>query len=244
MSARRLRSIAGGAAGNVLEWFDFLAYSVFAIYLSRAFFPSENTTTQLLNAAAIAAVGYVARPLGSWLIGVLADRRGRRAALSLAVALMSVGSFVIALTPGYASIGVAAPVILLLARLLQGFSMGGEAGTSATYLAEMAPPGRHGGARARRGAAVRDRELGDGRHDRMGGAAAKAGRARELVLLVCQRLRRRVGSRLHRDAGDAAALDTVRRGPGAARRARRRHPRGGLAPSTSGLTTLIGAPAA
>jgi MHS family alpha-ketoglutarate permease-like MFS transporter len=144
MSTRRLRSIAGGAAGNVLEWFDFLTYSVFAIYFSRAFFPGDNQTVQLLNVAAIAAVGYIARPLGSWLIGVLADRRGRRQALSLAVALMSAGSFVIALTPSYGSIGVAAPVILLLARLLQGFSMGGEAGTSATYLAEMAPPTRRG----------------------------------------------------------------------------------------------------
>ncbi len=144
MSARRLRSIAGGAAGNVLEWFDFLTYSVFAIYFSRAFFPGDNMTVRLLNAAAIAAVGYVARPLGSWLIGVLADRRGRRQALSLSVTLMSAGSFVIALTPGYGRIGVAAPVILLLARLLQGFSMGGEAGTSATYLAEMAPAGRRG----------------------------------------------------------------------------------------------------
>lgn len=142
--ARRLLSIAGGAAGNVIEWFDFLTYSICAIYFSKAFFPHDNPTVQLMNAAAIAAVGYIARPLGSWLIGTLADRHGRRFALSLSVAMMSAGSMIIALTPTYATIGVAAPVVLLLARILQGFSMGGEAGTSATYLAEMAPSGRRG----------------------------------------------------------------------------------------------------
>ena len=142
--ASRLVSIAGGSAGNVVEWFDFLAYSVFSIYFSKAFFPGGDMTAQLLNTAAIAAVGYIIRPLGSWLIGVLADRRGRRLALSSSVAMMSFGSFMIAVTPTYATIGIAAPVVLVLARLLQGFSMGGEAGTSATYLAEMAPAGRRG----------------------------------------------------------------------------------------------------
>ncbi|MEJ1978200.1 MAG: MFS transporter [Acetobacteraceae bacterium] len=142
--ASRLISIAGGSAGNVIEWFDFLAYSIFSIYFSKAFFPGGNMTVQLLNTAAIAAVGYVVRPLGSWLIGVLADRKGRRVALSLSVAMMSVGSMIIACTPTYATIGVAAPVVLVVARLLQGFSMGGEAGTSATYLSEMAPAGRRG----------------------------------------------------------------------------------------------------
>jgi len=142
--APRLRSIIGGAAGNVIEWFDFLAYSIFAIYFSKAFFPGSDMTVQLLNAAAIAAVGYVVRPLGSLLIGMLADRLGRRFALSLAVAMMSLGSFIIAVTPTYATIGIWAPIILILARLLQGFSMGGEAGTSATYLSEMAPVGHRG----------------------------------------------------------------------------------------------------
>jgi MFS transporter, MHS family, alpha-ketoglutarate permease len=140
----RLRSIIGGAAGNVIEWYDFLAYSIFSIYFSHAFFPGGNQTAQLLNAAAVAAIGYVVRPLGSWAIGALADRRGRRLALSLSVAMMSAGSLIIALTPTYASIGVAAPAVLVCARLLQGFSMGGEAGTSATYLSEMAPTGRRG----------------------------------------------------------------------------------------------------
>ena len=140
----RLTSIIGGSAGNVIEWFDFLAYSVFSIYFSKAFFPGGDMTAQLLNTTAIAAVGYVMRPLGSWLIGVVADRYGRRVALSGAVALMSFGSFMIAVTPTYATIGIAAPIVLVIARMLQGFSMGGEAGTSATYLAEMAPPGRRG----------------------------------------------------------------------------------------------------
>ena len=140
----RLISIVGGSAGNIIEWFDFLAYSVFSIYFSKAFFPGGNMTAQLLNTAAIAAAGYIVRPLGSWLIGVFADRHGRRAALSGAVAMMSLGSFIIAVTPTYATIGIAAPIVLVIARLLQGFSMGGEAGTSATYLAEMAPPGRRG----------------------------------------------------------------------------------------------------
>ncbi|RZF25634.1 MFS transporter [Paraburkholderia sp. UYCP14C] len=140
----RLRSIIGGSAGNVIEWYDFLAYSIFSIYFSKAFFPGGSQTAQLLNAAAIAAIGYVVRPLGSWAIGALADRRGRRVALSVSVAMMSIGSLIIALTPTYATIGVAAPGVLVCARLLQGFSMGGEAGTSATYLSEMAPAGRRG----------------------------------------------------------------------------------------------------
>jgi MHS family alpha-ketoglutarate permease-like MFS transporter len=141
---RRLRSFCGGAAGNVIEWYDFLAYSIFSIYFSPAFFPHQNQTVQLLNAAAIAAVGYVVRPVGSWLIGVLADRHGRRLALSVSVAMMCLGSLIIAVTPGYDTIGIAAPITLILARLLQGFSMGGEAGTAATYLSEMAPSGRRG----------------------------------------------------------------------------------------------------
>ena len=144
LNRQRLVSIVGGSAGNVVEWFDFLAYSVFSIYFSKAFFPGGDMTAQLLNTAAVAAVGYIVRPLGSWLIGVLADRHGRRLALSSAVAMMSLGSFIIAVTPTYATIGIAAPAVLVLARLLQGFSMGGEAGTSATYLAEMAPAGRRG----------------------------------------------------------------------------------------------------
>ena len=139
-----LRSIAGGLAGNLIEWYDFLAYSIFSIYFAKAFFPRDNATVQLMNAAAIAAVGYVARPLGSWLIGLYADRRGRKSALTWSVSVMCIGSLIIAVTPGYATIGAFAPAILIVARLLQGLSMGGEYGTSATYLSEIAPANRRG----------------------------------------------------------------------------------------------------
>ena len=140
----RLRSIVGGLMGNVIEWYDFLAYSIFSIYFAKAFFPADNPTVQLMNAAAIAAVGYIARPLGSWLIGLYADKRGRKGALMWSVMGMCVGSLMIALTPGYATIGALAPIILILARLLQGLCMGGEYGTSATYLSEIAPENRRG----------------------------------------------------------------------------------------------------
>lgn len=141
-TAPTLRSIIGGLAGNLIEWYDFLAYSIFSIYFAKSFFPGDKPTVQLMNTAAIAAVGYIARPLGSWLIGWYADRRGRKSALTGSVAAMCIGSLMIALTPGYDVIGIFAPAILIAARLLQGLSMGGEYGTSATYLSEIAPPRR------------------------------------------------------------------------------------------------------
>ncbi|MBY0510302.1 MAG: MFS transporter [Rhodospirillaceae bacterium] len=134
----RLKSIVGGSIGNLVEWFDWYVYSALALYFAPAFFPTAHPTTQLLNTAAIFAVGFLARPAGSWLMGLYADRHGRKAALTISVAFMCLGSLIIALTPAYDDIGVAAPVILLLARLLQGLSVGGEYGTSATYLSEMA----------------------------------------------------------------------------------------------------------
>lgn len=137
-SRRRLFAIFGGSVGNLVEWYDWYVYAAFSLYFAPVFFPEANQTVQLLNAAAIFAVGFVVRPIGSWLLGRYADRRGRRAALTLSVTLMCAGSLIIACTPGYETIGVAAPVLLLLARLLQGFSVGGEYGTSATYLSEVA----------------------------------------------------------------------------------------------------------
>jgi len=134
----RLRSIIGGSIGNLVEWYDWYAYSAFSLYFSAAFFPPADPTVQLLNAAAVFAVGFFMRPLGGWLLGRYADRHGRRAALTATVLLMCGGSLLIAITPGYATIGVAAPAVLLLARLLQGLSVGGEYGASATYLSEMA----------------------------------------------------------------------------------------------------------
>jgi MHS family alpha-ketoglutarate permease-like MFS transporter len=140
----KFRSIAGGCIGNLIEWYDFLVYSIFSVYFASSFFPHSNQTAQLLSASAVAAVGYVARPLGSLLMGRYADRRGRRSALAMSVSLMCGGSLMIALTPTYETIGVAAPALLIFARLLQGLSMGGEYGTSATYLSELAPSERRG----------------------------------------------------------------------------------------------------
>jgi MHS family alpha-ketoglutarate permease-like MFS transporter len=135
---RRIRSIVGGSAGNLVEWYDWYVYSAFTLYFTRSFFPPADETVQLLNAAAVFAVGFLMRPLGGLLMGRYADRHGRRAALSASVLLMCVGSMMIAITPGYAQIGVAAPTLLVVARLLQGLSVGGEYGASATYLSEMA----------------------------------------------------------------------------------------------------------
>jgi MHS family alpha-ketoglutarate permease-like MFS transporter len=134
----RLKSIVGGSIGNLVEWYDWYVYSAFSLYFAKVFFPPASQTAQLLNAAAVFAVGFLMRPVGGWLMGRYADRHGRRAALSVSVLVMCFGSLMIAVTPGYARIGVAAPVLLVFARLLQGLSVGGEYGASATYLSEMA----------------------------------------------------------------------------------------------------------
>jgi MHS family alpha-ketoglutarate permease-like MFS transporter len=134
----RLRSILGGSAGNLVEWYDWYAYSAFTLYFAHAFFPAEDRTAQLLSAAAVFAVGFLMRPIGGWLMGVYADRKGRKAGLTLSVSLMCLGSLAIAVTPTYASIGPLAPLILVVARMVQGLSLGGEYGASATYLSEMA----------------------------------------------------------------------------------------------------------
>jgi MHS family alpha-ketoglutarate permease-like MFS transporter len=138
MSASPLRSIISGSIGNLVEWFDWYAYSAFALYFAPVFFPKVSPTAQLLNTAAIFAVGFLMRPIGAAVLGAYADRKGRRAALLLSVQLMAGGSLLIAVTPGYERIGLGAPALLLLARLMQGISVGGEYGTSATYLSEMA----------------------------------------------------------------------------------------------------------
>ena len=140
----RLRSILGGSVGNLIEWYDWYVYSAFTLYFAPVFFPSTDSTAQLLNAAAIFAVGFLMRPIGAWIMGIYADRRGRKAGLTLSVMMMGGGSLMIALIPGYATIGVAAPALLLVARLLQGLSVGGEYGASATYLSEMAQSDRRG----------------------------------------------------------------------------------------------------
>lgn len=134
----RLKAIIGGSAGNLVEWYDWYAYSVLSIYFAPVFFPKGDATAQLLNTAAIFAVGFLMRPIGAWAMGIYADRHGRKSGLALSVGLMCAGSLIIAASPGYASIGVAAPALLVVARMLQGLSVGGEYGASATYLSEMA----------------------------------------------------------------------------------------------------------
>ncbi len=140
----RIKAILIGSSGNLVEWYDFYVYAAFSLYFAKAFFPEGNQTAQLLNTAAIFAVGFLMRPIGAWYFGQMADRRGRRVALTRSVLLMCFGSALIAVTPVYATIGFAAPVILLLARMIQGLSLGGEYGTSATYLSEMATSAHRG----------------------------------------------------------------------------------------------------
>jgi MHS family alpha-ketoglutarate permease-like MFS transporter len=140
----RLRNIIGGSAGNMVEWYDWYVYSAFTLYFAPSFFPAGDQTAQLMNSAAVFAVGFVMRPIGAWLMGIYSDSRGRKAGLTLSVTLMCLGSLLIAVTPGYAQIGWLAPAILILARMMQGLSVGGEYGASATYLSEMAGAKRRG----------------------------------------------------------------------------------------------------
>jgi MHS family alpha-ketoglutarate permease-like MFS transporter len=139
-----LKNIVGGSAGNLVEWFDWYVYSAFALYFAPAFFPQADPTAQLLQTAAIFAVGFVMRPIGAWLMGIYADHRGRKAGLTLSVTLMCIGSLMIAVAPTYETVGPWAPAILLLARMIQGLSLGGEYGSSATYMSEMADRDRRG----------------------------------------------------------------------------------------------------
>jgi MHS family alpha-ketoglutarate permease-like MFS transporter len=135
---KRLRVILTGSAGHLVEWYDWYAYAACAIYFAPIFFPKGDQTSQLLQAAAIFAVGFFARPVGAWIMGLVSDRAGRKTALVASVAMMCLGSLVIAITPSFAQIGVAAPIILVLARIFQGLSLGGEYGASATYMSEVA----------------------------------------------------------------------------------------------------------
>ena len=134
----RARAILGGSAGNLVEWYDWFAYSSFTLYFAHHFFPKGDQTAQLLQAAVVFWVGFLARPIGAWATGLYADRAGRRAALTLSVSMMCAGSMAIALMPTYSQVGAAAPLALLVARLVQGLSLGGEYGASATYMSEMA----------------------------------------------------------------------------------------------------------
>jgi MFS transporter, MHS family, alpha-ketoglutarate permease len=141
---RRLINIVGGSAGNLVEWFDWYVYAAFALYFAPSFFPEGDQTAQLMSTAAVFAVGFVMRPIGAWVMGIYADHRGRKAGLTLSVSLMCLGSLAIALSPTYAQAGLLSPAILVVARMVQGLSLGGEYGSSATYLSEMAGKQRRG----------------------------------------------------------------------------------------------------
>jgi MFS transporter, MHS family, proline/betaine transporter len=154
-SSHTRRTIAAGMIGNVLEWYDFAIYGYFATAIGRHFFPHEDAVAQLLSAFGVFALGYVMRPVGGVLIGHIGDRFGRRAALTFSVAAMAIPTFLIGLLPGYATLGLAAPVALTLLRMVQGLSVGGEYTSSMVFLVEHAPDGRRGlmGALASCGAA-------------------------------------------------------------------------------------------
>jgi len=141
---RRVRAIVAGSSGNLVEWYDFYVYSFTALYFAAEFFPKGNQTTQLLQAAGVFAAGFFMRPVGSWLFGWLADKRGRRFSMMVAVLMMCGGSLLVAVLPTYEEVGLLAPALLLLARLIQGLSVGGEYGTVATYMSEVAEHGRRG----------------------------------------------------------------------------------------------------
>ncbi|MBN4664464.1 MFS transporter [Pandoraea nosoerga] len=141
---KRVFAIVAASSGNLVEWFDFYIYAFCAIYFAPAFFPSSDPTAQLLNTAGVFAAGFLMRPIGGWLFGRIADRNGRKNSMVISVMMMCFGSLLIAALPTHASIGNWAPALLLLARLLQGLSVGGEYGTTATYMSEVALKGRRG----------------------------------------------------------------------------------------------------
>lgn len=138
------RAIVGATVGNAIEFYDFLVYSIFAIQIGRSFFPSDNEYLSLIASLATFGAGFISRPLGAWLIGAYADRHGRRPALLLTLVCMGLGIAGLALTPPYAQIGIAAPIIAVLARLLQGFALGGEVGPSTAFLIEAAAHSHRG----------------------------------------------------------------------------------------------------
>lgn len=139
-----IRAIVAASSGNLVEWYDFYTYAFTSIYFASAFFPSGDATSQLLATAGIFAVGFFMRPLGGWLFGWIADKYGRTKSMVASVLLMCAGSLMIAVLPTYATIGAAAPLLLLVARLAQGLSVGGEYGTAATYMSEVAIKGNRG----------------------------------------------------------------------------------------------------
>ena len=141
---RAKRAVAAAVVGNVLEWYDFAVYAYMATIIAKKFFPASDEVTSLLSTFAAFGIGFVMRPLGGILIGRLGDTRGRKTALLVTIALMAAGTVLIGVIPSYESIGVAAPALVVFARLVQGFSAGGEWGGSTTFIVEWAPEGRRG----------------------------------------------------------------------------------------------------
>jgi MHS family alpha-ketoglutarate permease-like MFS transporter len=140
----RVFAIMAASSGNLVEWFDFYVYAFSALYFAPAFFPKSDPTAQLLNTAGVFAAGFLMRPIGGWLFGRVADRLGRKTSMLISVTMMCGGSLVIAALPTYAQIGAWAPFLLLVCRLFQGLSVGGEYGTTATYMSEVALRGQRG----------------------------------------------------------------------------------------------------
>jgi MHS family alpha-ketoglutarate permease-like MFS transporter len=138
------KAIAAATLGTIVEFTDWIIYATFASFFSRHFFPADNEKISLLSAFAVFAVGFVMRPIGGAVLGAYADRHGRKNGLALSVALMAGSSLLIAVCPVYATIGIAAPIILVFARLVQGFAAGGEFGSASTFLIESAAPTRRG----------------------------------------------------------------------------------------------------
>jgi MHS family alpha-ketoglutarate permease-like MFS transporter len=141
---KRVFAIIGASSGNLVEWFDFYVYSFASIYFASQFFPGGDPTAQFLKSAAVFAVGFLMRPIGGWMFGRIADRVGRKKSMVISVLMMCAGSLAIAILPTYATIGVAAPILLLIIRMFQGLSVGGEYGTTATYMSEVALRGQRG----------------------------------------------------------------------------------------------------
>src|SRR4051812_4202345 len=140
----RIKAIVAASSGNLVEWYDFYAYAFTSIYFAAAFFPAGDPTSQLMATAGIFAVGFFMRPLGGWLFGWIADKHGRKNSMVISVLMMCAGLLMIAVLPTYQTIGALAPVLLLVARLVQGLSVGGEYGTAATYMSEVAGKGQRG----------------------------------------------------------------------------------------------------
>ncbi|KPW48147.1 Permease of the major facilitator superfamily [Pseudomonas syringae pv. broussonetiae] len=136
------RAVTATVIGNGLEWFDFTVYSFFSVIIAKVFFPTGSELTSYLLALATFGVGFFMRPVGGIVLGIYSDKRGRKAALSLTILLMALGTLIIGLTPSFAQIGYLAPLLIVLARLLQGFSAGGEMGSATAFLTEHAPEGK------------------------------------------------------------------------------------------------------